>query len=562
MLTTSEFLSDLFGSKSPSHKVVVWMLPNKQTRRFDDVDNAARFCELMPTFDLYFGVGLQLADLGTSDRGKLADITGIGCMWADIDIAGEGHADKKRYPPDLEAVHGLLAAMPAPPSIVVHSGHGVHAYWTLDRVWTFADDGDRRRAAMLARRWSELLKSTAAGFGWDVDSVHDLTRVLRLPGTRNWKDRDNPADVRVLNATGARYTIEQLAGWTGADLAAEPQPQPGDASSIEVGEFVLDEAAQPPFDKFQALHGNDPKFRATWERKRKDGAGWSASEYDAALAGIAVSVGWTDQEAIDLCIASRRKHGDSLKLRADYWARTLKLAHKGQVEVEALATLGSSATVGPADKTAAIAALSELLGLPVAKWQQHGRTDARYTLCLTSGEEIPIGTAAVVLSQTRFKQAVYDVVGARIPPLKPEKWHAITRGLHEIAELIENPAGSRSEMAREWLRNYLDSGDLSEIAASEVGDRLAGNAPFVKEGRLYVHADRFLRHIKLRIMENIDLRDLHDMLRGLGFEQRKVSGRPTGKSRPINRSYWRASLDVLTGPNTDHSEALAEPVGV
>ncbi len=37
--------------------------------------------------------------------------------------------------------------MPLPPSIIVASGHGLHAYWLLHEPWLFENDDDRHRAA-------------------------------------------------------------------------------------------------------------------------------------------------------------------------------------------------------------------------------------------------------------------------------------------------------------------------------------------------------------------------------------------------------------------------------
>ena len=61
-------------------------------------------------------------------------------------------------------------------------------------LWGFESDRERQRAADLSLRWSQTLKAHAAARGWAVDSVHDLARVMRLPGTLNFK-RDIPKNV-------------------------------------------------------------------------------------------------------------------------------------------------------------------------------------------------------------------------------------------------------------------------------------------------------------------------------------------------------------------------------
>ena len=71
------------------------------------------------------------------------------------------------------------------------------------------------------------------------------------------------------------------------------------------------------------LFRSNPKAKASWDRKRSDLQDQSASAYDMSLAMYAAQANWTDQEIVDLLIASRRKHGDDLKLRLDYFERTL-----------------------------------------------------------------------------------------------------------------------------------------------------------------------------------------------------------------------------------------------
>ena len=56
------------------------------------------------------------------------------------------------------------------------------------------------------------------------------------------------------------------------------------AGGIVVGELVLDPTAEPPFDKFLALCEAEPRFRQSWDRKRRDLKDSSPSAYDMALA--------------------------------------------------------------------------------------------------------------------------------------------------------------------------------------------------------------------------------------------------------------------------------------
>jgi hypothetical protein len=85
----------------------------------------------------------------------------------------------------------------------------------------------------------------------------------------------------------------------------------------------------------EAICENDPRFKRTWDRERRDFQDQSASSYEMSLADAAARAGWSDQEAANLMIAWRRKHGEDVtkSLRPDYVARTLQRA-KANIEPE------------------------------------------------------------------------------------------------------------------------------------------------------------------------------------------------------------------------------------
>ena len=95
-------------------------------------------------------------------------------LWADLDA--KIHCSKQQ---SLMS----LVRYSLPPSVVVDSGHGYHAYWRLRESveWPFA------RLAMIGI--AKELKG---------DHVYDQARILRLPGTTNWKEPERPAPVRAI----------------------------------------------------------------------------------------------------------------------------------------------------------------------------------------------------------------------------------------------------------------------------------------------------------------------------------------------------------------------------
>jgi hypothetical protein len=94
------------------------------------------------------------------------------------------------------------------PSIVVDSGHGVHAYWLL------ADAFDVSRAEE-RDAFENMLRNLSASVGADT-TTHDVSRLLRLPFL-NMKDCRNgaiPVPCRLLHCDSSQvYPIEVFGRW-------------------------------------------------------------------------------------------------------------------------------------------------------------------------------------------------------------------------------------------------------------------------------------------------------------------------------------------------------------
>ena len=160
-MDTTEFLNTIFSDGlSDSRRLAIWSLPDKAREFFTDTAAAIKYAQSKAdTQDVYFGLGLVAGS--PKGRGKLADIAAIGCLWADIDIAGPGHK-KPNLPPNETMVCKLLDRIGLKPSILVHSGHGLQAYWLLKEPWVFDTPAERHQAATLARRWSATVRAVAA----------------------------------------------------------------------------------------------------------------------------------------------------------------------------------------------------------------------------------------------------------------------------------------------------------------------------------------------------------------------------------------------------------------
>lgn len=153
-------------------------------------------------WDAYYGV-LPRRIHGDGSTAAIPPFTRT--LWADLD--DKIHGDKSRT---LMA----LVRFPVPPSVVVDSGHGYHAYWRLDSIVPF-DQGKRIMVGL-----AEKLKG---------DHVYDAARILRLPGTVNYKDPQAPVPVRaVVFDTTCIYRAADLHAYEylGALKLQPPAPRP------------------------------------------------------------------------------------------------------------------------------------------------------------------------------------------------------------------------------------------------------------------------------------------------------------------------------------------------
>lgn len=542
------YLAEVFGAAmGQGHRLTLWTLPHKSSHRYSDVESAKTGAmKLAETCDVYAMMGMSKNPPTSPDeRGSLSVVTAIPGFWADIDIADPSAHKRSNLCPSIEEAERLVGQVGIRPSIVVYSGHGLHAYWLFSEPMEFESDAERERATLLSQRWNATIKSWAKQRGWHVDSVHDLTRVLRVPGTLNRKtDPPKFVEMNVVGRTPPRYTIDDLE----ARMVAEEYAAGGRVVLSDVGPFTLDSKAEPPADKLAALVENDNRFRATWEKKRPDLIDQSPSSYDMALANYAVQAGWSDQEIVNLLISHRRKHGADLKLRVDYYQRTIARVRSTRQSSAALDELASGAVSRPAgtdprtvtdtERDKILATLSEAIGVKVSAWVKNGKANAIYTLVLEDGEQIRIGSAANVLNQSTFRTRVYDATGAMLQDVGKEKWNRICATLATIAVVIDNPERTDRGKIIGWLCDYLPV--QVSYKDAEWTKAIESNSPFLRDGRWHVAAPSLIRWLRSEYGVNFTTEDVYDGLRLLGFECGPVSARVGGVVR--TRSYW--SIDA------------------
>lgn len=530
-MDAEQFLNALWGDPLPG-RVLIWTLPQKRSLWLDHISELQM--DPITSLDAYTGVGIARSDaaLKTNQRATSDTIAGIAGLWADVDYAGDNHA-KAGLPPREEDAWALIEMMPCQPTIVIHSGHGLQAWWLFDEPWMFEDDLNREEAQAMIRAWQGHMDEIAQKKGWVVDATHDLARLMRLPGTTN--NKAEPVPVRVIDSDGPRHNlniywpwvVEREDGWV-----IPPMPH------IAIDNLILDPDVSPPFEKFLALMGAAPKFKRSWERRRPDLADQSASSFDMSLASFAVTAGWTDQEVANLLIANRRRNGDDLKLEhtgfggfGSYYAGTIAKVREPAAQVlaqERLEEVATSFTDNPS-----LAGLSEVLGVEITDLVKELGDPPAYWMGTSHGN-ITLGTVDNILEQGRFRRAIAAATGTVLVRIKGTDWEKRSQAILSCCRDYDlNEISDQINETCHWIDDYLDSQtilDDQSIAAQQ-------GLPFRKGGAVYFTLGGFKNHLRFSVGEPLSSKKLGTRFRISHVLSEKVYY-PTVEGRQTSRNYW------------------------
>lgn len=207
--------------------------------------------------------------------GEKKDVCSVPALWVDVDgkdfSSGKEEALKKfdTLPPHLY------------PSVIVDSGNGYHAYWLLKEAETLKNEADIRRVEGYAKGLAQHLRG---------DHTHDVSRVMRLPGTLNMKNPSNPLPCHIVHfEPGRRFILSDF-----DDYWVDPGETRAKAT---IGDFPRELPA-----KFKALLPKHRLIRATWEGRRPDLQDQSGSGYDMAMADLLAGHRFTDEEIASVLV--------------------------------------------------------------------------------------------------------------------------------------------------------------------------------------------------------------------------------------------------------------------
>jgi hypothetical protein len=203
--------SDLFLSlcfKSDQGRFVSKFIEANQLEKL----NHHIYYEVNPLTDIYYGVGL-LGEKPAHGRGKAEDVIAIPGCWMDVDVAGPTHKTEN-LPKSIDEATEFINSLGLEPTVIVNSGGGFHVYWLFKELWAFCCEEEQQEAAELVKRFQQGVINKGRENGWQLDDTSDLARVLRLPGTFNYKIKSDPVKVEIISeCESCRYKYEEIEEW-------------------------------------------------------------------------------------------------------------------------------------------------------------------------------------------------------------------------------------------------------------------------------------------------------------------------------------------------------------
>ena len=156
--------------------------------------------------DIWHSVNPVSVEPTDSKRGDEKSVSYQTAVVVDIDIRSEAHkGDTSKLAADFDEAKSFL---PFTPSLIINSGYGLHAYYIFDTPIKITDDNReelKRRNNLLL----DVIRQRANGK--KIDGVGDLPRILRTPGTFNYKlGKDNAPLCHIVEDSGLRFSPNEL----------------------------------------------------------------------------------------------------------------------------------------------------------------------------------------------------------------------------------------------------------------------------------------------------------------------------------------------------------------
>jgi hypothetical protein len=395
-------------------------------------------------------------------------------LWLDIDILGAGHTKASLPATQAAALALITSAFPnLPPSYIIDSGHGLQAYWLLDQ-WHTITDANREETKKLLIDFNAYWRAASARAGYDADSVCDLARVMRLPGTKNCKVSDDIRPVvQLISQSEIRYSWKRLRFFVpAAQKVKKEKIQPDHATTFA--------------EQWEALKATDKRFEQLWRFQPSDTLDKSPSAYRMALERLAINAGCSDQFAAELGKRFQERHGFK------------DASHAIPGEIRKIHETPSGF----------IHVATERLELA-----RYDSTPTTYQLQIADHVGASIGAIDGITDQKKFRNTIAAACGILPPTQKGANWDDLINLFLRI--IIHNSAGPESTeqgQCLQWIEGYLHA---ATVHSNKADAKIAGE-PWAEDGYTYISGPAFRRWIAFSLGDKVDSKQLAIMLKNIG----------------------------------------------
>lgn len=266
-MTLNSMLETLYGKVADGALSVTHIDNSKCVTKYfgtDDLPSMAKHIqECGHSYNTYIGINPRVSALAPYKRGSREDIASVVCAYQDFDIQGPAHKETS-LPGTQDELISFLDELPLAPTILVATGNGIHAYWVFEEPFVIRNDADRDYIESALRGFEQYVHDIAfRKYGWRFDPVSDLPRMLRAPGTQNFKTDSLPL-CEIIRFTESFYKVDSFPGNTTTNVSNTDEDFSliGTGSSdelIEKCEFIKycrDNAKTLPEPLWHAMIGN------------------------------------------------------------------------------------------------------------------------------------------------------------------------------------------------------------------------------------------------------------------------------------------------------------------
>ena len=155
-------------------------------------------------FDVWHAVNPVCIEPTSNKRGDETTVSYQTAIVVDIDICSDAHKSDNL----AQSFEEAKSFLPFTPSIIINSGYGLHAYYIWAEPLAITDQ-NRDEIKRRNNRLLDVVRQKANGK--KIDGVGDLPRILRTPGTFNYKlGKENPPLCHIVEQNDLLFSPAQI----------------------------------------------------------------------------------------------------------------------------------------------------------------------------------------------------------------------------------------------------------------------------------------------------------------------------------------------------------------